>query len=225
MKAWRLTWANRLDEPEAYRFAQRDMFWRDHGFVRAIWKNRFEIAPGVWRSNQPAPADIAEFAKMGVKTIINLRGVNHWGSYLLEERTAAEFGITLINDGLYSSRAPQPDDILRVVQLMKTSAKPLVVHCKSGADRAGLASAIYLLATGTPATEAAKQLSIRHAHLSISRTGILDAFVASFAKAEAETGIAFLEWVTSVYDPETLMRDFQQNRKSSRILDWVLRRE
>ncbi|MGI3186774.1 fused DSP-PTPase phosphatase/NAD kinase-like protein [Nioella aestuarii] len=222
---WRAGWSADLDAPGARKAARYDMNILDHGIIRKLWTNRFEIAPGVWRSNQPSPEQIADLAQMGIRTILNFRGVSHWGSYLLETEACAASGITLVNGRLYSSAAPTKQDIHTALMLMDAAEKPMLMHCKSGADRAGLASVLYLLARGTEPEIAARQLSWKYAHLRVSRTGILDAFVDAYAEDRQKTGISFLDWVDTVYDPEALTARFTEARGGNRMLDWILRRE
>jgi len=222
---WRAGWSADLDAPGARRAARYDMHVLDHGLVRILWKNRAQIAPGIWRGNQPAPGDVADLATMGIRSIVNFRGANQWGSYLLEAEACAAHDITLINGRLYSSTAPSPEQIHAALDLIETAEKPVFLHCKSGADRAGLASVLYLLAQGVEPIEAAAQLSWKRAHLRISRTGILDAFVTDYAAARAATGIGFLDWVDTAYDAETLAASFENTRVTLRLMDWILRRE
>lgn len=101
---------------------------------------------------------------------------------------------------------------------------PAMVHCKSGADRAGLAAGLYLLLRGASAAEALGQLSWRFGHVRRSRTGILDAFFLRYAR-EAEGRKPFLDWVREDYDPEALKRDFHADGVASFLNDRVLRRE
>jgi len=222
---WRAGWTADLDAPGARKAARYDMDILDHGLLRRLWTNRHEIAPGIWRSNQPSPEQVADLAAMGIRTIVNFRGRNQWGSYLLEAEACAAHGITLVNGRLYSNRAPTRAEILAALALMDDAQKPMLMHCKSGADRAGLASALYLLANGHDPGEAAAQFSWKHAHFRTSRTGILDAFIAAYAKAHADTGIAFRDWVNTAYDAEALTRVFRNTRHGNRLLDWMLRRE
>lgn len=222
---WRAGWSADLKAPGARKAARYDMNILDHGVVRKLWTNRREIAPGVWRSNQPSPEQVAVLADMGIRTILNFRGANHWGSYLLEAEACAAHGITLVNGRLYSNSAPTRAEIHAALSLMESAEKPMLMHCKSGADRAGLASVLYLLARGAKPEDAARQLSWQHAHFRFTRTGILDAFIDAYADARRTTAIGFLDWVDTVYDPETLTARFSEARGGNRLLDWVLRRE
>lgn len=225
LSRWRADWSADLNAPGARKAARYDMNVLDHGVVRRFWTNRQEIAPGIWRSNQPSPEQVARLAQMGIRTIVNFRGANQWGSYLLEAEACAAHGITLVNGRLYSSTAPTRAEIHAALALMEAAEKPMLMHCKSGADRAGLASVLYLLAHGATPEEAARQLSWKRAHFRISRTGILDAFVTSYAQARQSTDIGFLDWVDTVYDPEELTAAFTRARGGNSLLDWVLRRE
>jgi len=47
---------------------------------------------------------------------------------------------------------------------LRRGPAPVLVHCRAGADRAGLAAALYLAATGRAPEEARAQLSLRYGH-------------------------------------------------------------
>ena len=78
----------------------------DHHVFRAIYLNRHKIAPGVWRSAQPSPGQIAGFARKGIKTIVNLRGERDCGSYRLEVEACRRHGIKLVNFTLRCAWSP-----------------------------------------------------------------------------------------------------------------------
>jgi protein tyrosine/serine phosphatase len=98
------------------------------------------------------------------------------------------------------------------------------MHCKSGADRAGLASGLALLFEGGTAADAMAQLSWRYGHFNHSPTGILDAFFIHYATV-AEGKKPFLDWVRDDYDEAALRETFRAHGLSSFITDKVLRRE
>ena len=123
-----------------------------------------------------------------------------------------------------SRGAPHRDRILRFHGLYRSLDGPALMHCKSGADRAGLASGLVILFEGGTAAEALRQLSWRFGHWSTARTGVLDAFFHRFAR-EAEGRLAFLDWVRDEYDEAALKRDFTAGGLASFITDRVLRRE
>ncbi len=99
------------------------------------------------------------------------------------------------------------------------------MHCKSGADRAGLGAALYLLTQkSSKPEEAAAQLSLRFGHFRQAKTGLLDAFVADYAKF-ARQGVSFETWLEEHYDPDALKKKFLAQRWANHIVDHVLRRE
>ena len=123
-----------------------------------------------------------------------------------------------------SRGAPHRDRILRFHDIYQSLDGPVLMHCKSGADRAGLASGLAIMFAGGTATEALRQLSWRFGHWKSARTGILDAFFHLYQR-EAEGRIPFLDWVQEEYDEAALKTAFTANGLSSFITDRVLRRE
>jgi protein tyrosine/serine phosphatase len=122
---------------------------------------------------------------------------------------------------LESRGAPQRDRILRLHTIYQTMRTPALIHCKSGADRAGLAAGLFVLFEGGTARDALRHLSLRFGHIAQSRTGILDAFFHRYA-SDAEGRKPFLDWVREDYDEAALRRDFHANGLASFINDWVL---
>ena len=50
-----------------------DMIIKDHGFLRFCYHNFHQVDEKLYRSNMPTPLRIKQYAKLGIKTIINLR--------------------------------------------------------------------------------------------------------------------------------------------------------
>ena len=159
--------------------------------------------------------------RLGLKTLINLRGPTGNGSDTLSRAAAGRLGLDFIDMPLESRGAPQRERILRLHDIFRQMRAPALMHCKSGADRAGLAAGLFLLLQGGTAREALQQLSLRFGHIRQARTGILDAFFHHYAR-EAEGRKPFLDWVCEDYDEAALRRDFHANGLASFINDWVL---
>ena len=93
--------------------------------------------------------------------------------------------------------------ILGLLDVFKTIEKPFVIHCKSGIDRTGFVSFLYLVAeTDTPPVIARRQLSFRYLHLRGKRHGILDFMADAYLSAFKATGIDLRNWIETAYDPD-----------------------
>ena len=197
----------------------------DHALFRLVWRNWGVVEAGrLYRSNHPLPWQIrAAVRRHGIRTIINLRGHRQdCGADALSRTEAARLGVTLIDAPFESRGAPHRDRIERLVALLPNLREPILIHCKSGADRTGLIAAVWLLLQGRPPAEAMRQLSLRYGHFAAARTGILDAFVALYAKAWPKP---FLQWLREDYDEAALRRDFRSRKWADAITDGLLRRE
>lgn len=198
----------------------------DHGFIRALYSNRHQVAPGMYRSAQPSPAHVKQMADLGVKTIVNLRGEGDTGAYLLEAEACRRFGIELVNFPVSSKRAPPRETLLAAARMFQELNYPALMHCKSGADRAGLMSAVYLaMHEGRDADQAAAQLRLRYGHLRIGRTGVLDEIFRQYRRDAAETPMDFSTWVEQVYDADKINLQYRSGRLGNLLVDRILRRE
>jgi protein tyrosine phosphatase (PTP) superfamily phosphohydrolase (DUF442 family) len=196
-----------LSTPENRRCAVIYERWFDHGFLRRYWTNMFEIAPGVWRSNHPTAARFTALAQQGIQTIITLRGNPTTPWAVLENEACTRLGLCLEIVALRSQRAPSRHDLQTLIELFRSVGKPVLFHCKSGANRTGLASVIFLLVIEKqPLAQARKMLSWRYAHLSWTKAGVLDMLLDDFA---ASAGPDFEDWLEHDYDAHSLQAKFE----------------
>jgi len=182
-----------------------DALFIDHAILRLGWTNFAAVKPGaLYRSNHPVPANLARFTRTaGLRTLINLRGQCRNGSDALSRDAARRLGLDFHDMALDSRGAPQRDRILRLAEIYRTMPRPALIHCKSGADRAGIAAALFILIEGGTVAEARTQLSWRFGHIRHSNTGILDAFLDLYER-EGEGHKPFLDWVATDYDQTAL---------------------
>ncbi|MCC5979470.1 MAG: tyrosine-protein phosphatase [Salinarimonas sp.] len=203
-----------------------NMLFVDHGIFRLIYLNLHEVAPGFYRAAQPVPHQLARFARSGGRTVVYLRGGREHGSWQLEQEACAQLGLKLEEFVVRSRGAPAPDEMLAAKAFFARLERPVLVHCKSGADRAGFVSALYmLLVEKAPADEALKQLSWRYGHFRHARTGVLDAFFERYRDQGEKRGIPFETWVAEHYDPQALEKEFRAGLVSEILVDKVMRRE
>lgn len=207
--------------------AERELILGDHGFLRETFQNLHAISDEMWRSNQPNPRQIAEHVRLrGIKTIINLRGPSTRGYYLLEQEACAENGVELIDFQVFSRDTPTVEKVLEAKALFDRIEYPALMHCKSGADRAGLMSVLYMVfRMGEPVSTAISQLSKRYLHMREGKTGLLDAFFDTYLAAERATAIGFEDWLTTEYDRIKVKEDFLKSGQAKWRLDSLLGRE
>jgi protein tyrosine phosphatase (PTP) superfamily phosphohydrolase (DUF442 family) len=208
------------------RSAWVDSLLVDHGLLRMVWTNFGTVIPGrLYRGNHPTPGGLARLVRRhGIRTVINLRGPSGNGSDALSREAAARLGVAFIDAPLSSGHPPSRERLLDLIAALRGAAEPVLVHCKSGADRAGFAAGLFCLLHGGSSADALRHLSLRHGHLRRSRAGILDAFFLAYRR-EAE-GVRDVEaWVRGGYDPTALRRDVRASRMARFLNDRVLARE
>jgi protein tyrosine/serine phosphatase len=203
-----------------------DSLFIDHAVLRLVWSNLATVVPGkVYRCNHPTPARLRRMTKrLGIRSLINLRGKTQSGSDALSREAAQGLGLSFHDMAFESRGAPQRERILRLYDIYRSTETPAIIHCKSGADRAGLAAGLLVMFEGGTASDALQHLSLRFGHVKQARTGILDAFFLRFQR-EAEGRVPFLDWVRDEYDEVALRHDFHANGLASFINDWVLAHE
>ena len=203
-----------------------DLFFMDHHVFRSIYLNLHEIAPGVWRSAQPSPRQIALFARRGIKTIVNLRGERDCGSYRLQVEACRRHGIKLVNFQLRSRQAPPVEVFHEARKLFNELEYPILFHCKSGADRAGLMSTFFMYMKGDKSiAEAVKQLSLKFGHFKQSETGVLDYLFERYMADNDAEPMTFFEWLETRYDPAEIKRNFRSQGWANVIVNRALQRE
>lgn len=133
-----------------------------------IYQGNFHaVGEGMYRSAQPGKADLERAVREhGVKSVLNLRGKNPGAPWYDEEVAASrELGLAHFDYGISAHRVVTKQQIAELLEIIRAAPKPLLVHCKSGADRTGLVAALYRYALGGAAAEEADQeLSLAYGH-------------------------------------------------------------
>jgi protein tyrosine/serine phosphatase len=204
-----------------------DFLWKDHAFLRLAFQNAHWISDELVRTNQPWPHQLARWKARGVRTVINLRGEGDGSAQVLEREACARLGLTLIPFRAGSREAPSRETILGAKRLFDEIAYPALMHCKSGADRAGVMSVLYLhFRKGEPIGEAVRQLGLKYLHWPRGQTGLLDYTFESYLEDGEPQGLSFLDWVMSpAYDPARLKADYRTRRPRGSIVEALLNHE
>ncbi|WP_174301721.1 tyrosine-protein phosphatase [Caulobacter sp. S45] len=209
--------------------AYRDLLWNDHAYLRLGFQNAHWVGSELVRTNQPWPFQLRWWRDQGLSTVVNLRGGGYeTGFYVLEREACGRLGLELVNFAVASRDAPSRAQVNAAAEMFRTIRYPALMHCKSGADRAGLMSVLYAhLHLGQPLRQAVKdQLGLRTLHIRQGKTGVLDyMFERYFAEGEPR-GLSLLDWVNSdAYDHDALRRDFDAGVIGSLLTETLLRRE
>lgn len=180
----------------------------DHGWLRRHWRNEGRIDEGLYRSNHPDAAALALWQARGIRQVISLRPA-HSAVHALEAEACRALGLRLLNAPMTAREAPRVVGLLALLDFFDTlhlpSAGPTLIHCKSGADRTGLAAAIWAIhVQGRPVGEAKKALSFRYLHVRASRTGVLDRFLEAYEVRLTKGPIDLRTWIETEYDPSAL---------------------
>lgn len=95
----------------------------------------------VYRGSQPRKEDYPLLAKMGIRTVLDLRGGPIHKPREQKEVEAA--GLRYISVRLSGFFAPTYEQMNRILGMLQGSGTPVFVHCRLGDDRTGLVIACY----------------------------------------------------------------------------------
>jgi len=153
--------------------------------------NVFAVVEGeFYRSATLPPAQLRNFiATRGIRTIINLRGPSEDAAWYREEAKVAEaYGVRLIDLAWSARRELTDEQVTTYLATLADVPRPILVHCRSGVDRTGLAAALYLAAVKKADEFTAEtQLSVLFGHISLPFSPFY-AMDETFERLEASLG-------------------------------------
>ncbi len=216
-----------LSTPQGRAATYLDYLWKDHAYLRLGFSNAHWISDELVRTNQPWPHQLAEWKKRGVKTIINLRGGFDASFHALEKDACERLGLKMVDFTITSREVPSRARVHGAKELFETIEYPALMHCKSGADRAGIMSVFYMhFRKGLPIREALDQLHIRYLHVKQGKTGVLDYTFERYLAEGEPKGQSFLQWVDSdAYDEAAIKADFRAQMWGRLLTEGILKRE
>lgn len=143
------------------------------------------IAGELYRSGRMTLRQLAAHtASDRLAAVINLCPETDAPWHVREAAWCRRHGLVHVDVPLAGDAAPSLADMQTLAAAMERIPKPVVIHCTHGADRTGLAVALYLLTVRhrTPA-ESARALSLRFGHLPVGRMRCFDAAFAACSRA------------------------------------------
>jgi tyrosine-protein phosphatase SIW14 len=141
--------------------------------------NFHQVSDRIYRGAQPAnPRAFSELAKLGIKTVIDLREPSERS--VSEKKLVEDAGMHYVAIPMAAFGAPADSLVAKVLALFEDAATgPVFVHCRRGSDRTGTVIAVYRMvhdhwenakalaeakAFGMSWTERAMQAYIAHFH-------------------------------------------------------------
>ncbi len=88
--------------------------------------------PGLYRSAQPTPRQLARFAREGGRSVVYLRGGREHGAWQLEKEACDKLGLRLEEFVVRSRGAPEREIVLAAPAFFAALEKPALIHCSPG---------------------------------------------------------------------------------------------
>jgi hypothetical protein len=153
-----------------------------------------------YRSGQMTPESLRNHVDaLGVKCVVNLRGLctDEW--YKNEIEFCRSHNISHVDFKLDPVRLPRPEVAKELIEHFKTGTYPMLMHCRNGMDRSGLAATLYLIIKENETVDAAidKQLSWHCGHIRTSKNDAAERFFELYRKTGA--GESLEKWVQDSY--------------------------
>jgi protein tyrosine phosphatase (PTP) superfamily phosphohydrolase (DUF442 family) len=174
-----------------------------------------EIQPNrLYRSGQmPASALGRTIRDHGIKTVLNLRGVNKDPWYPAERATTLEAGATQVDIPMSSCIWMSRAQLRTLIAILDTAEYPVLIHCQWGAERTGLASAFAeLLRPGGTLEDARRQFSIGYLFVRIKDGKVMAEHLDQYEHWLSTQGLAhspatFRRWVKDGFQPQIPNRE------------------
>jgi protein tyrosine phosphatase (PTP) superfamily phosphohydrolase (DUF442 family) len=137
------------------------LLWAGYFFV---YGNFHKVDKDVYRSAQLFSFNMPYYVKKyHIKSILNLRGTSKKEWYKNELAIAKKYHMAHYDYGIGDRRIATMKEMNTIIDFIKQAPKPLLIHCKMGADRTSLAVALYLDSV-KKSQNASKAISIMYGH-------------------------------------------------------------
>ena len=174
-----------------------------------FWKRNLAVVVEgqVYRSAYPPPPRVTRWIdRLGLKTVVNLRGPSKFASYLDERRAVEEAGARMVDIRFSKRENPSVPNLRKLIHTLETGERPMLLHCRGGADRTGVASMMARMALAGESYEVARrQLTLRHMHVGLRVKGELIEILPLYEAWCRSQGLStdgwprFRHWLMNVY--------------------------
>jgi tyrosine-protein phosphatase SIW14 len=104
--------------------------------------NFHQVNEKIYRGGQPSGEAWSGLAKLGVKTVIDLRQPGEHAT-AEEEKAVTAAGMKYVNIPMKGVVAPSEGQVSQAMDLLLNSPEPVFIHCRRGSDRTGTIVACY----------------------------------------------------------------------------------
>jgi tyrosine-protein phosphatase SIW14 len=109
--------------------------------------NAGKIADFLYRGAQPKETGFSELKKLGITTIIDLRGEDR-EKITWERKLAESLGMRFVNIPVSGWSAPTDEQVVQFLSVLRSEpGQKVFVHCRLGEDRTGVFTAVYRMAS------------------------------------------------------------------------------
>jgi len=175
---------------------------------RFVFFNFHEVVAGqVYRSGQPSEAFWEKAAEeYQLRSVLKMNRYKESSWSQDEEKTLRRLGVQLIYLPIGVTELPSRWDMLKVVDAIETAPRPVLVHCKNGADRTGFAAILFEMRDGKTLDQAwGDQMKLRYLRVGHLGDDIGDVFAQYRADCagnpELGTWNDFKKYATDAYWP------------------------
>jgi protein tyrosine/serine phosphatase len=113
-----------------------------------------------------------------IRSIVNLLGEHPRDAWYADERDVSErHRVKHYDISLDAHREPTKEELRELMIIFETAPRPVLFHCRKGADRSGLVAAMWkVIVNKKTKSEAMKELSILYGHIPVGKTIAMDRF-------------------------------------------------
>lgn len=201
----------------------------EHNFTNLLRFNFHRISDEAFRSSQPTMWQMRRVVrKYGIRTIINLKGADSDSAYWAFEREQCEkLEIRLEDVEIFSRNIPEAARLRHAKEVFENAEYPIWIHCKAGADRAGIYSTLYQYFRKHIPIEETDQLRLwPYGHIRHSNAGKIDYYLGLYTDYhKTHPLVGLLEWAETIADRDKINQEFKAGGLASFVNDYVLRRE
>jgi protein tyrosine/serine phosphatase len=168
------------------------------GYLQLSGNIHTVIANQVYRSEHLSVKHLKQVVQeKSIQTILDLSPIDNLKD---EEAMASQNQVTYLYFPLQAMGMTSFRDLKQLTDIIRGAKKPLLIHCKSGSDRTGLASAVALILDDRSVSQAMQQVEfVRYGIMNDQSTGrvTLKPYVTWLQKNNLQSSrLAFLQWLS-----------------------------